>query len=441
MPTRRNLLSASVWVVALGILVNLAWLGREKVIANLYGVGDVVDVFYLGLALPLYAAGLVGACVSSAVIPAFTAARQQGKTNVFLGEVFWLLMVFVLAIMGLCAALGWWITPWMAKGFAAGKIHMALQATVLLVPIVVLHAMGSLWESIFNCEQKYAISTGSNVLLPLGVVGCLLVWPQGNVIALITGVYAGYAMRLVVLGWFLPKEHRPSLWPPPQDWQELMARHRVLVREFFLMIFAASIMGLLPVIGQGYAASLPAGSVAINNYANKVVSAAVSLMAMAINALVLPLLAQLQLESSRKAANQGYRLCLLALVGCLGLAVPGYFLLKPVVWLLFGGGAFTAADGDQVARLLVYYIPYVPLYVCGLILARIVVSIGVVRIFLWSNSLSLLVYWAVCHVLVPAMGLNGLAIALSVVYATSCIYLLIAIEKSLKSTSLAQGAP
>lgn len=428
MSTYRKLLSASVLVMGLGLVANLVGLAKEQLVAYFYGASDTVDVFSLGLALPLLFSTLVGSSVNAAIIPAFMAARERGEDLRFLYEAGLLMMAFVLGVMALCAVAGAILMPYMAHGFSQQKLLTALTVVVVLSPIIVLQSLGSLMDGVLNSKQRYVLSSCSNALIPIGTVALLLLWPSGGVITLCIGLYLGYGMKALVLLSDLPAQFWTQFRTVRLEWLDMSRRHRPLIHEFMFLLFSSVILGLLPVIGQSYAASLPAGSVATLSYANRLLGVALVLVSGAINAIVLPALAQRQLQGADKAASLGIRLALLAVGIGFALAIPAYFLLEPVVELLFERGAFTNENTRQVAHVLVYYLPYVPLYVCGLILARVIVSIGASRVFVVGNILSLVLYWGACEVLVKRQGLAGIGMALTLVYLVSCLYLLFSIR-------------
>lgn len=424
----RKLLSASVLVMGLGLVANLIGLAKEQLVAYFYGAGDTIDVFSLGLALPVLFSTLVGSSVNAAIIPAFMVARERGEELCFLYEVGLLMLAFVLGVMLLCAVTGVVLMPSMADGFSQQKLLMALKVVVALSPIIVLQSLGSLMDGVLNSKRRYVLSSCSNALIPIGTVVLLLLWPSGGVISLCVGLYVGYGMKVAVLLSDLPVQFWSQCRTVRPEWLAMCARHRPLIREFMFLLFSSVILGLLPVIGQAYAASLPPGSVATLNYANRLLGVGLVLVSGAINAIVLPTLAQEQLRGAGRATSLGTKLALLTVGIGFVLAVPAYFLLEPVVGFLFERGAFTAENTRQVAHVLAYYLPYVPLYVCGLILARVVVSIGASRIFVVGNILSLVLYWSACEVLIKSHGLAGVGMALTLVYLVSCLYLMFSIR-------------
>lgn len=425
----RKLFSASVLVMGLGLAANLVGLAKEQLVAYFYGAGDAVDVFSIGLALPLLFSTLVASSVSAAVIPAFMAARERGEELRFLYEAALLMLAFVLLIMVVCAVAGVALMPYLAHGFSRQKLLTAMSVVLILSPIIVLQSLGSLMDGVLNAKQRYVLSSCSNALIPIGTVVLLLLWPSGGVIALCAGLYLGYSMKALVLLWDLPAQFWCQFRTVRLEWLAMCRRHLIMIREFMFLLFSSVILGLLPVIGQAYAASLPPGSVATLSYANRLLGVGLVLVSGAINAIVLPALAQEQLRGAGGAASLGTKLALTAVGVGFVLATPAYFLLEPVVRLLFERGAFTAEDTQKVAYVLTYFLPYVPLYICGLILARVVVSIGASRVFVIGNILSLLLYWGACEVLIKSQGLAGVGMALTLVYFVSCLYLLFSIRK------------
>ncbi len=83
----QKLLSASVLVMGLGLVVNLVGLSKELLVAYHFGIGDILDIYSIGLALPVLFSGFIGSSIGAAVIPAFMIARERGEEIKFLHEV------------------------------------------------------------------------------------------------------------------------------------------------------------------------------------------------------------------------------------------------------------------------------------------------------------------------------------------------------------------
>ena len=73
----RKLISASVIVTGLGFLSNIVSFIKELIVANYFGIGDALDIFAMGLALPFFFSGLLGSAIGTAVVPGYVIAKNE----------------------------------------------------------------------------------------------------------------------------------------------------------------------------------------------------------------------------------------------------------------------------------------------------------------------------------------------------------------------------
>lgn len=424
-----RLFTASVVVLALGLLTSLVGLFKEQWVALRFGLGDELEVFTIGLTLPLFVTGLIGSSISAVVIPAYARARRDQQDDQFVAGVGALFQTFLLLLVALTCAVSWFLMPYLASGFEADKLERVRWMAMALTPIVALQGMTSLADGILNARSQYVFSSSSMLLVPVGSVLALLVVAGGNAWLLCAGLYLGASAKLLfqmvaaprVMGALL----KPALLMPGKAWKE----YRALIGEFFALMFSSAILGLMPVIAQAYAAALPAGSVAGLSYANKLVGVGLALLSGVINAVVFPMLAEQAAHDKADSVRLGTRWALLVVAGGLSLLLPALWLLEPVVRIVFERGAFTQQATQEVVHILRYLLPHLPFYVAGLVLARLVVTLGISRVFVLGNVISLGLYWLACETLVKRYGISGIGLALTLVYIVSFVYLHAAIRR------------
>ena len=154
------------------------------------------------------------------------------------------------------------------------------------------------------------------VLLPVGTAASLFLWSGEEAWLLCVGLYLGLSAKVLIQLAAAPRVLIPLFKPPTANLRHAWVVHRMLIGEFFALIFSSVVLGLMPVIAQAYAAGLPAGSVAGLGYANKLVGVGLALLSGVINAVIFPLLAE------HAARNRGHSVSPRKFVG-LGLLPPG----------------------------------------------------------------------------------------------------------------------
>lgn len=422
-----GMFSASVLVVVLGLIASIFGLIREQWVAYEFGVGAEIDAFSMGMTFPLFIASLVASSIAAAIIPAYLESKNKSNEREFVFEVGFILFVLLVILVLICGVASFFLMPYMAEGFDESRLKGAIFVSLLLSPLIMLQCFCAFFDGILNASGRYVSSVLSSSLVPLGTVAVLAILPFKYLWVLCLGLYLGFAAKLVMQLLALPASRGYAKLKNINV--GLLHKHGLLIREFSFLLLSSATLGLLPVIGQVYAADLQEGSVASLSYANKLIGVGLAAVGAAINAVVFPVIARRAVTDKQHAIRLGTRIALIVGVAGLVLLLPVYFVLEHVVTFVFERGAFDVAATKRVVAVLYYFLPYVPFYISGMILARVAVTLNISRLFVAGNILSLLIYFVSCSVLVPQFQIKGIGISLIVVYAISCFYLYAAIHR------------
>lgn len=422
----RKLVSASAIVIGLGLLSNIVGFIKELMVANYFGIGDVVDVFAMGFSLPLFFSGLCGSAIGAAVVPSYVMAKKEKKDSEFVGEIS-LLLGFILLLMALlCCLVAYLILPLMMEGFSESKKSLSLSVAFLLSPIVFLQGISSFIDSIYNVNERFLTNALMSIIIPLGTVFILLCCPSFSVWTLCYGLYVGYFLKI---GFQFCLMFKNESFLFKFHVKDILKKYNSLLLDSSYIALSSIVLGVLPLIGQSYAASLDVGAVSTLNYANKLSGIALAIAVGAINAVILPFLSKKVIShGSVVSAQIGSRIALSMLLMGFLCAIPVVYIIEPVVTVLFERGAFDKEHTVQVSSLLKFYLLYIPFYISGIVLARVVVSIGKSRFFIFGNVISLAIYYLSCNFFVREFGLSGIAISLTIVYFFSNVYLYLIIH-------------
>jgi putative peptidoglycan lipid II flippase len=428
----RKILTASAVVLAIGLIGSIIGLLKEQWIASRFGIGGEVDVFAIALTIPLFVMALIGSCVGAIVIPAYTKAIRSKEEKQLVTDIGGLFLPFLIIMTVLTCAISWYILPSLASGFDGAKLEKARLITLALGPLVAVHSMTALLDGILNARNQYVVSSASTLLVPVGTIFSLMVMVGDNAWLLCAGLYLGMLAKMLGQVFTAPRVFLPLLQSHKNLNIATWKKYKAVSREFMALMFSSVILGIMPVIGQYYAASLPDGTVASLVYANKLIGIGLVLLSGVINAVVFPMISQRSTENRNEAVGLGLRLAGFIIVVGLLMLVGLSGLVEKIVQLIFERGAFTSKATKDVSYILLYLLPHVPFYLAGLLLARLVVTLGLSRVFVIGNVISLVIYGVLCEFMVVRIGIAGVGLALTSVYIVSALYLYIAIRKSMK---------
>jgi putative peptidoglycan lipid II flippase len=108
------------------------------------------------------------------------------------------------------------------------------------------------------------------------------------------------------------------------------------------------------------------------------------------------------------------------------------FFSKPLVGLLFHGGAFTEQDVQLVGRVAALLCIQVPFYSIGVLYVRAISALKRNQILMWGTTISVVINVVLNYLFMKVLGLPGIALSTSAVYAISCFYLWLMLTRTLK---------
>ena len=350
----RGVLTVGGWTMASRVLGLL----RDMLMAALIGTGPVADAFFVANKLPNLFRRLFGeGAFNAAFVPEFAgllaaegpAAAQRFAREAFAVMVFWL---------GAVTVLGEIFMPQVMTVFAPGfiaipaKFALAVALARITFPYLMLICLAALLSGVLNGMDRFAAAAGTPLLFNVFVIAAMLgLTPYVATIGHATawGVAASGVVQFALLVWAVQRAGVPLRLPRPR----LTPQVRVLLRRMAPGLVGASASQLNQVVDVIIASLLPAGTVSLLYYADRMQQLPLGVIGTAVGTALLPLLSRQVRGAEAHAAigtlNRAIEYTLfLTLPAALALAVSGF----PMMWVLFGRGAFGAASARLAAQAL-----------------------------------------------------------------------------------------
>ena len=396
---------------------------KEMAVAYRYGLGPEVDAYQLLYTLISWPLGVWSSVLTAVLVPLAIRMRDYpGELARFRAE---LLGVAILAGIGL-ALLGWLGMHTMLllghSGLPAVSARLAgaaLPGLILLLPLGMLTALHSAWM----LSAGRHVNTLLDCIPTLFIAGLVLAAPGGGMQPLVWGTVAGCAAHLLAL--MMPMARRGELNMPRIA---LASPQWVLFWQGFgIMLAGQALMSLTVVIDQFYAVGLGTGAIATLGYANRILSLILSLAAVAVSRATLPVFSQVQTQGAAHFRAVARRwACLMFAMGVLAM-LASHALAPWVVHLLFERGQFSAADTVAVARVLRYGLPQMPFYFSSMVLVSYALSQRRYTLVFCSGLIGCVGKIAGNLLLVPHLGVNGIALGTMLVYALNALFFWLAL--------------
>lgn len=407
---------------------------RDQVIAFYFGASGQTDAYLVAMTLPNLFMGVWVGAIGTAFLPVFSQRPVQDGD-----EAAWRVSDTIFALtagLGLVmAALGVALAPWlvrlMAPGFDADTMHLAVAATRIVFPAVVLAVLTGPLKAVLNSFQHFTAPAAAPIVQNLvilvalvGLVGVAGVGVEGLAVGLATGMVLSVLMQF------------PALRRRGFRLRLRLDLHDPGVRRTLALV-APLILGAL--FGQVYvlvdralASGLPAGSIAALSFADKLRQLPLGVFAAAVATVVYPSLSQMAARGDvtglKDTLGIGIRLVALVTVpSAVGLMV----LREPLVRLLFQRGAFDAGDTAATAAALLFYALGMVGLGANAVLVTAFYSLRDTVTPVVIGGVGTAVNIALDYLLVGPLAHAGLALANSVTALVSTALLLVALHRRL----------
>jgi putative peptidoglycan lipid II flippase len=398
---------------------------RDMLLARILGAGGVADAWQLAFQLPnifrrLFAEG----AFASAFVPLF---NQRMAKDGDLAEARWFaseILAVLIPILILFSALFLMFMPWVMGLFAsdalaadAARFDLAVLMARIAFPYLALMSMATLLAAILNSLSRFAAAAAAPIFLNLCLISALVLGGMGGTSEAArqtTGTYLAIAVSvsgLIQLGWLY-------YWTRRMQFRLGLVRPRVTpgVREFGRLIlpavFGAGVYQISRFIDLFFIATLPDKSITFLAMADRLNQMPMGIIGIALGTAILPALsrfvAQDDADGAFRLQSNAFELAMLLTVPA---AVALYVAGPALTSAFYVGGAFTRADGLATGMVVGALVVGLPAYVLIKVLVPNYFARKDTRTPVITAAVSLLINIALNIVLVPELGIFGLALS------------------------------
>ena len=418
----RTLVFSSV-LLNLGLLLGrVSGFVREAVVAGTYGVSAEADVLVLMLTVPdILVSILMGGALGAVLIPRFTQDPGSARALLYqcmlvLGLVFVLIASLLFVFMEEFLAL-------LAPGFDPLRLAKSANAVAWVIWLVPLTVLSGATTAYLQAHNRFGIAAMGTLIINCTIIPGLLLSTDAPkplfIVAL--SVLVGGVLRLI--SQVLPISIR---WRPLGALKPVLT-NRKLAYQYLQAMMSGSMLILFPVVARAFASFEDEGSVAVLNYALRLVEFPLLL---AVTFLATVLFPTLSGTFSRDTAQHqflivtGVRLTLvLSLLSMLLLVA----LSLDYTTLVYGYGEMSDDDLTVVASIVAIGLFSLPLQGFAVYMTTVFNSRGDTRTPVYVNATGLMVFCALGYAGLVDLKLESILIAMIVGYSVICaIFLLVA---------------
>lgn len=425
--TGRSVASAAVLIGLGNVVSRLLGLGREQVIAALYGATGETSAFRTATRASTAAYDLLLAgAITSALVPVLSDYAARGE-NAQLSRI---VSTFVnITLLGLGAIVGIFVlaAPVLVTLLGADPAHFALAVdlTRIALPSILLLGISAILTAVLYARQTFRLPAFAPAMYNAGVIVAAVALARSmGVYGLALGLSFGALLQLSIQ---LPAL-RGLRYMAVVDWRHPGVRQ---VARLYAPVFLGLLASYLVVgIDTNLAWQTGPESVADLAFATTLIQFPIGLVGAAASLAILPSLSR-QSASGDEAGYEatllrGLRMVLL-LIAPLGVTLV--VLREPVVALLFERLAFDTAATQRTALALLAYAPQIPFVVVDqlLIVAFYARKDTITPVLVGVGGIG--IYLTVALLTVSPLGMPGLALANAVQNSVHAVVLMILLAR------------
>lgn len=420
----RRIFAALVAVGGATALVKLAGAVKLILIARHFGAGDELDAYFVAFLIPSFLSDVAAEAAGAALIPTFVDVREKQGPQAAQRLLRSVLFLSACASLSLLAAVLVFSDPLLrviASGFSAAKLELTRKLLWWMAPILCLGGLASIWRSVLTTAGQFGLPAASLGLTPVTIIAMLLLaGGRRNAEMLAAGTLIGSLLEASVIAWQL---HRSRISPFP-TWAGLDPEAKTVIAQYWPLAASTLLFGASAYVNQAFSAMLPPGSVSALNYGNRVLNVLLAVGPTALGVALLPHFS----ESAARGDWHTVRTVLkryrrIIWLGALPLTLVLAVLSEPMVRLIFERGRFVADDTAVVARVQQLFLLQIPAMIQAVMVCRLISSIRANHLLIAGAAISLTANLAANVVLMPKMGVAGIALASTIAAYCYCGYM------------------
>jgi putative peptidoglycan lipid II flippase len=426
----RRRLRSTVVFAAWTAVSRVAGLAREIIAAAMFGTSGMINLFTLAFQVPNLLRSLVAdSALSAAFIPVFTELEERDRADAARRLAMSLAALFsvVIGLVTLVAIIvAPWVMPLLAPGASAEEADQLVLYAQIMFPIVPLLALTGLVMALLQIGDRFGATAFAPVLWNLVIIGSLGVSAltlegDDRLIGYAVGIVVGTIGQLLFL---LPWLRGLGPFPWPHElWNDDVRR---VITLMLPVVIGLGLINVNLVVGSVIAneVNLDEGVQPLN-LAFRLYILPQGVFSVAVATVLFPAIGRLaargDLSELRRTVVGGLRQIFAVLVpASLGMIL----LAEPVVRLVYERGEFDAASTELTAGALLYY--SLGLVFNGASLLVIRTFFGLQRPWVPTGvaGLGVVLFAPLAWLLSRSMGIDGIALATSIVSLVTFVALL-----------------
>lgn len=389
----------------------LGFFARDLLLTGQFGLGADLDAFFSAAMIPMFFVNCLAMPLGDAMVLPFVAARSRAtdeRTKLLQGTLGFALLLLVATM---CFALI--SAPWLVKlvlhTATAESQAMAVSMLRWFAPIIALSAWTVVGNAALNSLGKPRASALGQLAVPVVTLVALVLAPSDQIMAAsIGGMLMGTLINSGIV--FLRVRASGLILLPSTTAFAATAGVR---RLYWPLVAAAILPAALVPMNYAFAATVTAGTVAAWAFSSKIVVLFSGLASVGATAVVLPQMAhKLMLRAVEGVNHASQDANLLIAFGVWlggGVMLGGFLFAEPLVASLLGKHLSPSKIGD-LAGIVRVGLMQIPIVIVGALTNKLAIAAGRTNRVMYAAIFAFAGNFVINLVLVPKIGVMGVAI-------------------------------
>ena len=404
----------------------------QLLVAYYYGAGHQTDAFFMAQSTSdLLSKMLMGGSVTAIFIPLFierlTKNNKQGAWDLALNITNTVGLIYVILI-GIVFFFSTQFVHIIAPGFDPATTQLTAQLLQILLPSFFFLFMVEFATSMLQSLKHFGLPALLRIVTPsISIISIILFVHSIGIYALAVGVVLGSIIQLGLLVWGLLKEGMQYRFFVRLKDPALRSLFH-LVYPFIFSVIATQGAGL---VYRVLVSGLTEGSLSALKFAEKITQLVTIIFINSVTLVIYPLLSEkasaLDTAGMRSTIGRSMRLIVFT---TLPLIITIAILRHPIVDVIYHHGSFTDQDANLTSLALLYLVLGLTTTGISSVLGHAILALKATRTAVAVTIASQIVAMGLFALLVPYMGVAGLALASSLVPLSSALLYYIYLTRS-----------
>ena len=407
-----TLLGSSGVTMLITFLGYLGFLLRDLLLIQTKGLNSSTDALFSAIMLPMVLVNCLALPMSDAITMPFVELwtnSDRSKSRQFIRQIICWGSLMMLISASICFIFATPALRLILSSHDARKIANGAMLVRLFTPIVLLSAWTIIGNAVLNSLHRFRDTSLASLSAPICAVAAILIAPaeQLTVYAVI-GMVVGTLVNAIIVAILCQGEGidlNPSAVGSSQSVKSVLKTYRWLV-------FAAFFAAVASPVNYIFAGTVGDGAVAGWAFSSKMVLIFNGLIVACITTVLLPHMARIINHCSVVQIGSYFVFILLSstwIGGIIVLAVVEF--AEPIVAMLFNGSHVTEQQIQTLSQVLRIGVVQLPVLIVGTIMIKASALTKFSSQTVLASALSLVISVALSWILVPKIGILGIAYA------------------------------